>query len=64
VELGQGFAYAFEFVTTPFPLNHDSCWQPRTYVKPEAAITVFQLLMMSGGSSHSTMTAAGNHKRM
>jgi len=25
-----------------------SCWQPQTYVKPEAAITVFELLMMSG----------------
>jgi len=27
-----------------------SCWQPQTYVKPEAAITVFELLMMSGVS--------------
>ena len=27
---------------------HDSCRQPQTYVKPEAAITVFELLMMSG----------------
>jgi hypothetical protein len=26
----------------------DSCRQPQTYVKPEAAITVFELLMMSG----------------
>jgi hypothetical protein len=55
------------------------------YVKPEAAITVFELPMMSGvsleifgaikkhwnnkfhytvASSHSAMTAAGNHKRM
>jgi len=25
-------------------------WQPQTYVKPEAAITVFELLMMSGVS--------------
>jgi hypothetical protein len=25
-----------------------SCQQPQTYVKPEAAITVFELLMMSG----------------
>jgi hypothetical protein len=25
-----------------------SCRQPQTYVKPEAAITVFELLMMSG----------------
>ena len=28
----------------------DSCRQPQTYVKPEAAITVFELLMMSGVS--------------
>jgi len=27
-----------------------SCRQPQTYVKPEAAITVFELLMMSGAS--------------
>jgi hypothetical protein len=31
-------------------LSHDSCRQPKTYVKPEAAITVFELLMMSGVS--------------
>jgi len=35
---------------TKFPLSHDSCLQPQTYVKPEAAITVFELLMMSGVS--------------
>jgi len=29
-------------------LSHDSCQQPKMYVKPEAAITVFELLMMSG----------------
>jgi predicted DCC family thiol-disulfide oxidoreductase YuxK len=29
-------------------LNHRSARQPKTYVKPEAAITVFELLMMSG----------------
>jgi hypothetical protein len=29
-------------------LSHDSCRQPQTYVKPEAAITVFEVLMMSG----------------
>jgi len=29
-----------------FPLSHDSCRQPRKYVKLEAAITVFELLMM------------------
>jgi hypothetical protein len=33
-----------------FPLSHDSCRQPQTYVKPEAAITVFELLMMNGVS--------------
>ena len=27
-----------------------SCRKPQTYVKPEAAITVFDLLMMSGVS--------------
>jgi hypothetical protein len=27
---------------------HDSYRQPQTYVKPEAAITVFELLMLSG----------------
>jgi hypothetical protein len=27
-----------------------SCRQPKTFVKPEAAITVFELLMMSGVS--------------
>jgi len=32
------------------PLSHDSCRQPQMYVKPEAAITVFELLMMSGVS--------------
>jgi hypothetical protein len=34
--------------TVEFPLSHDSCRQPQTYVKPEAEITVFELLMMSG----------------
>jgi hypothetical protein len=29
-------------------LSHRSGRQPKTYVKPEAAITVFELLMMSG----------------
>jgi predicted DCC family thiol-disulfide oxidoreductase YuxK len=33
-----------------FPLNHDTCQQPKTYVKLEAAITVFELLVMSGVS--------------
>jgi hypothetical protein len=31
-------------------LSHDNCRQPQPYVKPEAAITVFELLMMSGVS--------------
>jgi len=31
-------------------LNHRSGRQPKTYVKPEAAITVFELLMMGGVS--------------
>jgi hypothetical protein len=33
-----------------FPLSLDSGLQPETYVKPEAAITVFELLVMSGVS--------------
>jgi hypothetical protein len=32
------------------PFSHDGCRQPQTYVKPDAAITVFELLMMSGVS--------------
>jgi len=31
-------------------LSHDNCRQPQMYVKPEAAITVFELLIMSGMS--------------
>jgi hypothetical protein len=31
-------------------LSHRSGWQPKSYVKPEAAITVFELLMMGGMS--------------
>jgi hypothetical protein len=37
-------------VGTAFPLSRDSCRQQQTYVKPQAAITVFELLMMSGVS--------------
>jgi len=33
-----------------FPLNHRSGRQPKTYVKPEAAITIFELLMMGSVS--------------
>jgi len=43
-------------VGTQFPLSHDSCRQPQTYVKPEAAITVFELLMMSGVSLETCRT--------
>jgi hypothetical protein len=31
-----------------------SCRPPKTYVKPEAAITVFELLMMGGVSPETT----------
>jgi hypothetical protein len=30
-----------------FPFSHDSCRQPQTHVKPDAAITVFEHLVMS-----------------
>jgi len=33
-----------------FPPSHDNCRQPQIYVKPEAAMTVFELLIMSGVS--------------
>jgi len=36
--------------SSEFPLSHDSCRQPQTYGKPDAAITVFELLMMRGVS--------------
>jgi len=39
---------------TEFPLSHDSCRQLQTYVKPEVAITVFELLMMMSGVSFET----------
>jgi len=29
-----------------FPLGHRGGWQPKTYVKSDAAITVFELLMI------------------
>jgi len=32
------------------PLSHDRSRQPQTYVKPEDAITVFELLIISGVS--------------
>jgi hypothetical protein len=37
-------------------MSHRSGRQPKTYVKPEAAITVFELLMM-GGVSPETCSA-------
>jgi hypothetical protein len=37
-----------------------SCRQPQTYVKPEGAITVFELLMM-GGVSPETCRAIKKH---
>jgi len=33
-----------------FPLSNRNGRQPKTYVKPEAAITVFELLMIGGVS--------------
>ena len=41
-------------------LSHRSGRQPKTYVKPEAAITVFELLMM-GGVSPETCWAIKKH---
>ena len=37
-------------LTRPLTVIAGSCRQPQTYVKPESAITVFELLMMSGVS--------------
>jgi hypothetical protein len=37
-----------EMAKRQFPLSHNSGRQTQTYVKPEAAITVFELLMMRG----------------
>jgi hypothetical protein len=39
---------ADSYHTLPNWLSHRSGLQPKTYVKPEAAITVFELLMMGG----------------
>jgi len=38
------------------PLSYDSCRQPQMYVNPEAAITVFELPMMSGVSLETCWT--------
>jgi hypothetical protein len=35
---------------------HCSGWQPKTYVKPEAAITVFELLMMGSVSPENMLS--------
>ena len=40
----------FNVIRTLIILSHRSGRQPQTYVKPEAAITVFELLMMGGVS--------------
>jgi hypothetical protein len=44
-----GFTYVFDCRPLRW-LSHRSGRQPKTYVKPEAAITVFELLMMGGVS--------------
>jgi hypothetical protein len=45
---------AFQIILSLSYINNQKdatvCRQPQTYVKPEAAITVFELLMMSGVS--------------
>jgi hypothetical protein len=43
------FAYVFGCLPLRW-LSHRSGRQPKTYVKPETAITVFELLMMGGVS--------------
>jgi hypothetical protein len=43
----SGFTYVFGCQPLRW-LSHRSGWQPKTYVKPEAAITGFDLLMMGG----------------
>jgi hypothetical protein len=45
----SGFTHVFGCQPLQW-LSHCSGWQPKTYVKPEAAITVFDLLMMGGMS--------------
>jgi hypothetical protein len=45
----SGFSYVCGFQQLSW-LSYDSCWQPQMFVKPLAAITVFELLMMSGVS--------------
>jgi hypothetical protein len=45
----SGFTYVCGYWQLSW-LSHGSCRQPWTYVKPEATITVFELLAMSGVS--------------
>jgi len=45
----SGFTYIFGCQPLRW-LSHRSGRQPKIYVKPEAAITVFELLMMGGVS--------------
>jgi hypothetical protein len=56
-------AFSFTYIfgcRPPRWLSHRNSRQPKTYVKPEAAITVFELLMM-GGVSPETCWAIKKH---
>ena len=55
-----GFTYVFGCRLPLRWLSHRSGRQPKTYVKPEAAITVFELLIM-GGVSPETYWAIKKH---
>jgi len=55
----SGFTYVFGCWSLQW-LSHRSDQQPKTYVKPETAITVFELLMM-GGVSPETCSAIKKH---
>jgi len=44
------YIYIYIYDISSLRVNPDSGRQPQTYVKPEAAIIVFELLMMSGVS--------------
>ena len=46
----SGFTYVYGCQLLRWPLSHRSSRQPKTYVKPEAEITVFELLIMGGVS--------------
>ena len=61
VIVASGFTYVFGCLLPLQWLSHRSGnRQPKTYVKPEAAITVFELLMM-GGVSLETCWAIKKH---